>query len=257
MIRALQLRPFSREWFEPSRRYYIFVSKFNIVPGIQELCIEWYRNKKLRSIALRGQTRKEEHDEYVFPLENSQTIVHRVRVEKFPFFFARFLDFYRILFINGGRQRKGLNSTVLRVLLMLARGNSTKPLSSATLIPPVSLVSHPRSLNFAPLWTVATFPLLPREHLVAVQLRAVAETFIARRVKFHDGFLPGSVKRERTRRETAPIYPRPEGGYPISSCFLPTLFSPSVFSSVSQRIYTHSSKGERIDSRSKIGIGEQ
>lgn len=89
--------------------------------------------------------------EYVFPLENSQTIVHRVRVEKFPFFFARFLDFYRILFINGGRQRKGLNSTVLRVLLMLARGNSTKPLSSATLIPPVSLVSHPRSLNFAPL----------------------------------------------------------------------------------------------------------
>lgn len=54
---------------------------------------------------------------------------------------------------------------------------------------------------------------------MAVQLRAVAETFIARRVKFHDGytsdgFFPGS-----TRRETAPIYPRPGGGYPISSCF--------------------------------------
>ena len=194
--------------------------------------------------------------EYVFPLENSQTIVHHSSASgKIPFFFP---PIPRLLFINGG-QRKGLNSTVLRVLLILARGNSTKSLSSATLIPPVSLVSHPRSLNFAPLWTVATFPLLPREHLVAVQLRAVAETFIARRVKFHDGFLPGSVKRERTRRETAPIYPRPEGGYPISSCFLPTLFSPSVFSSVSQRItniHTHSSKGERIDSRSKIGIGE-
>lgn len=90
---------------------------------------------------------------------------------------------------------------------------------------------------------------------MAVQLRAVAETFIARRVKFHDGytsdgFFPGS-----TRRETAPIYPRPGRGYPISSCFsIP--FSIGIFlGCVAKAANTHLSfkQDERINSCSKIG----
>lgn len=137
---------------EPSRRYYIFVSnRFSSLTSFQE-----YRNfvssdtatRNLDRLPCAAKREKKNTMEYVFPLENSQTIVHHSSASgKIPFFFP---PIPRLLFINGG-QRKGLNSTVLRVLLMLARGNSTKPLSSATLIPPVSLVSHPRSLNFAPL----------------------------------------------------------------------------------------------------------
>lgn len=56
-----------------------------------------------------------------------------------------------------------------------------------------------------------------------------------------------------TRRETAPIYPRPAGGYPISSRFSPTVFSIGIFLGcvAANNKYTLSKgrheQGERID----------
>lgn len=88
---------------------------------------------------------------------------------------------------------------------------------------------------------------------MAVQLRAVAETFIARRVKFHDGytsdgFFPQGAKQPQfTRGQEEDIQFRP----------VSPSHSPSVFSSVVSRgaANTHLSfkQGERINSCSKIG----
>lgn len=68
---------------------------------------------------------------------------------------------------------------------------------------------------------------------MAVQLRAVAETFIARRVKFHDGytsdgFFPQGAKQPQfTRGQEEDIQFRP----------VSPSHSPSVFSSVVSRIH--------------------
>lgn len=73
-----------------------------------------------------------------------------------------------------------------------------------------------------------------------VQLRAVGETFIARRVKFHDGLLPrpqGAKQPQFTRGQQEDIQFRPVS---------PPRYSPSVFSSVSSQRITNilSRKGD-------------
>lgn len=71
-----------------------------------------------------------------------------------------------------------------------------------------------------------------------VQLRAVGETFIARRVKFHDGLLPrpqGAKQPQFTRGQQEDIQFRPVS---------PPRYSPSVFSSLQRITNILSRKGD-------------
>lgn len=236
---------------EPSRRYYIFVSnRFPSLTSFQgwNFARNIARTKKLSQtgcLFLRGQTRREE---YICTFSSRELSTECPNVPTFS------LECERKNSLFFGRFRIQKNFIGRRANERVEFDRSVDPragkFNETVIVRYADPPSFPARVKLEFRATLNSHDFSP---FTTRTLHARAITSGWGNVYREESEISRWASSPATRRETAPIYPRPAGGYPISSRFSPTVFSIGIFLGcvAANNKYTLSKgrheQGERID----------